>query len=589
MTCSFPYATMGDAAVHTLSDDSSTLEDSIDVRRYVLAASHWWWAILLGALAGAIAAYAVAANQQPTYRTSTLLMVGGSLEAMNPTTGEMQTSEKLAYTYAEIAKTRPVLDATIASLGLLDDAFDESFPKMAVSVLSSTQLMRITATDTSPARAAAVADELARQLIARGPGSDHSLQPYQTFVEAQLASLEAQMQGVSDAIGVADRTGNAQETTRLQNSMRDLRTQYSETLALLPSADANILQVIEPARVPTRPESPNVARGTVLGGLAGMIVVTLVVCVAAYVDDTIRSADDIERQFALPVLGEIVEFPAAREGTAQHALVSEDLLSPHAEGLRLLYTNLRYSLPSAPGARAFLLTSASPQEGKSTIAANLGVVSALAGRPTIVVDADMRRPRQQEILGHHTSRGLSSLLIGEAEIDDVLQATETEGLSVIPCGTVPPNPAELLGSARMTEILEMLAQRAEVIVVDSPPVLAAADASILASQVSGVILVAAYGRTKRRDALHATEAIARVQGKMLGVVLNRMPVHAGLGYGYRYAYTYGADHNKGKTRGGRVWPFASRTHGVRDAKSRLRMLNGHPEQPVADHDHSQSV
>ncbi len=570
-------------------DGSSVAEDSIDVRRYVLAAARWWRLILLGGLLGAIAAYALTSREQPIFRAATLLMVGGSLEAVNPTTGQMQTSEKLAYTYTEIAKTRPVLEATIAALGLLDDAFDRSFPKMTVSVLSSTQLMRITATDTSPARAAAVADELARQLIARGPGSDHSLQPYQTFVEAQLASLEAQMQGVSDAIGAADRTGNAQETTRLQESMRDFRTQYSETLALLPSADTNILQVIEPARVPTRPESPNIARSSVLAGLAGMIVVTLVVCVAAYVDDTIRSGEDIERECALPVLGEIVEFPAAREDTTRQSLVSEDLLSPQAEGLRLLYTNLRYSLPSSVGARVYLLTSTSPQDGKSTIVANLGVVSALAGRPTIVVDADMRRPRQQEILGHHTSRGLSSLLIGEAEVDDVLQATETDGLLLIPCGTVPPNPAELLGSARMTEILEMLAQRAEVIVVDSPPVLAAADASILASQVSGVILVAAYGRTKRRDALHATEAIARVQGKMLGVVLNRMPARAGLGYGYRYAYTYGADHNKEKTRGRWVWPFASKPHGTRESRVQGGSPREHREQPAVDDDHGPTV
>ena len=211
----------------------------------------------------------------------------------------------------------------------------------------------------------------------------------------------------------------------------------------------------------------------------------------------------------------------------------------------MLRTNLRYSLPSTTDKRVFLVTSPGPVEGKSTIVLNLAVVMAQAGQWVIVVDADMRRPRMHKLLGCRNVLGLSSLLVGEVEsIEQVLQPTETDALQLLPCGTIPPNPAELLASPRMSELLEQLSERADVILVDSPPLLAVTDAGILASIVTGTILVVQAGRTKLGACAYGMEALERVGGKALGVVLNGLNVgRRGYYNNYLYQYHYSYSHD----------------------------------------------
>lgn len=519
-----------------------SIDDTIDLRKYAAAILDWWWLLAIAAVAAALAGYALSINAAPVYEASTLLMVGSGLDAVNPTSGELQTSERLAHTYAAILTTRPVLNATIDALRLPRGAFASDYPKVSVAPPNMTQLLRITVHDLSPERAAAVADELARQLILHSPGAEEEALPHTPFVEQQLATLQTEIESLSRAISHALDELHTDEATRLQVSLESLRGQYVDFLGLLQVRSTNLLKVVEPAIVPTRPVSPRVWRNAVLSAVAGAAFSVGVVLLIAFLDDSIRSRDDAEAAFELPVLGEICEFGGNPTGSLAGALVSDDLLSPQAEGFRMLHTNLRYSLPSSVQSRTFLVSSVMPGDGKSTVVANLGVVSALSGLKTLVVDADMRRPRQHEILGQCTSRGLSSLLVGEvAEIDHVLQATATEGLSVLPCGTVPPNPAELLGSSRMTEILAELTTKVDVIILDAPPLLSVADAGILASQVAGVIVVACAGRTKIGASRSAMETLRHVNGKPLGIVLNRVPRRGRAGYGSRYIYSYYAD------------------------------------------------
>lgn len=516
-----------------------SVDDTIDLRKYLAAILDWWWLLAIAAVAAALVGYALSINAAPVYETSTLLMVGSGLDVVDPTSGELQTSERLAHTYAAILTTRPVLNATIDALRLPRGTFASDYPKVSVAPPSMTQLLRITVHDLSPERAAAVADELARQLVLHSPGAAQEVLPHTPFVEEQLAILQTEIESLSRAISHALDEENTDEATRLRANLESLRGQYADLLGLLEVRGTNLLKVVEPAIVPTRPVSPRVLRNMVLSAVLGAALAAGVVLLIAFLDDSIRSRDDAEAAFDLPVLGEICELDGNPNGTLADGLVSDDLLSPYAEGFRMLHTNLRYSLPSSVQSRTFLVSSIMPSDGKSTVVANLGVVSALAGLKTVVVDADMRRPRQHEILGQCTSRGLSSLLVGEvAEVDQVLQATGTEGLALLPCGTVPPNPAELLGSSRMAEILTELGARADVIILDTPPLLSVADAGILASQVAGVILVACAGRTKIGASRSAMETLRQVNGKPLGVVLNRVPRRGRSGYGSRYIYSY---------------------------------------------------
>jgi non-specific protein-tyrosine kinase len=504
----------------------------MELGEYARIVQKWWWLLVLCALLFAGTAFLVNINMTPTYEASTLLVIGGGVDVVNPTTGELQTSEKLAQTYAELVKTRPILRAVRRTLDLPHE------PTVKASIIRSTQLLRITAVDTEPARAAAIADELARQLIQQSPsGTERQDQAYRQFVDGQLAQIQEEIDSLTFAIQEARVAGQNDTVTRYQGELSLRRDTYSQLLRFLSSSSTNHIRAVEEAAIPSTPTSPKTLQNTALAAVVGLMLAGGIAFLIEYLDTSIKELGDVEKALGLPGLGSIITMPASGNSTA--TLVSADPLSPYAEGYRMLYTSLRYSVPASIERRVFLVTSPGPYEGKSTITANLAAVIALAGAKAIVVDADMRRPRQHELMGSRTECGLSSLLVGEInDIASVLQKTAIEGLSLLPCGTIPPNPAELLGSRRMSELLGELAKLADVIIMDSPPLLAVADAGILAGLATGTILIAEAGRTTFQTAAHALEILERAKAKPLGIVLNRVDPHGGKGYGYGYYYHY---------------------------------------------------
>jgi capsular exopolysaccharide synthesis family protein len=187
-------------------------------------------------------------------------------------------------------------------------------------------------------------------------------------------------------------------------------------------------------------------------------------------------------------------------------------------------------------AKTILVTSSNPSEGKSVTVANLGVTMAQAFLKTVIVDSDLRQPSIHKIFGTSNQAGLTNLIVSrEFEIDDYLQDTGIENLQVITSGPLPPNPAELLGSQRMIELLQRLEERADVIIFDSPPVLAVTDTVILSSQVDGVILVAKAKRTRRDSIRESMNRLQQVGARLLGCVLNQVPGHAGYYHYYSYS------------------------------------------------------
>jgi protein-tyrosine kinase len=196
-----------------------------------------------------------------------------------------------------------------------------------------------------------------------------------------------------------------------------------------------------------------------------------------------------------------------------------------------------------------VVTSPNPVEGKSTTVANLGVVMAQAGKRVILIDADMRRPVLHRIFDVDNSRGLTDVLLStELKLDGHLQPTGVENLRLLNTGPLPPNPSELLGSQRMAALIERLKEEADVILFDSPPSLAVADASVLATQTDGVLLVTDAGRTRRAMAKESVERFHKVGANLLGVVLNRLK--AGRGGYYYYYYYYYRDGQKHRRRHG---------------------------------------
>jgi len=205
-----------------------------------------------------------------------------------------------------------------------------------------------------------------------------------------------------------------------------------------------------------------------------------------------------------------------------HLITVADPRSPVSEAYRTLRTNLDFSSLDKP-IKTMLVTSAGPEEGKSTVLANLAVTTAQTGRKVILVDCDLRRPSLHDIFGLKNDRGLTTMVVNDAAMESPpLQDTGVQGLQLVCSGPLPPNPSELLGSRRMEEIIAALLERADVVLFDAPPVVAVTDAAVLSTKVDGVLLVINAGGTKRDYARAATARLEKVNANLLGAVLNNV-------------------------------------------------------------------
>jgi len=291
------------------------------------------------------------------------------------------------------------------------------------------------------------------------------------------------------------------------------------------------VETIKPASVPGYPTSPrkttNAVVGLMGGGLAGLLAAFL----RTTLDVRIRGTRDLEDITTIPILGGISNDPHV---IRRPLIVREEPRSPRAEAFRALRTNLRF-VGLADGRRTFVTTSAMPAEGKSTTTANLAITLAEGGHSVALIDADLRRPRMAELMGIEGAAGLSDLLIGSAELDDVLQPWGRGRLTVLPAGSIPPNPSELLGSAGMKAVIDELSARFDYVLIDTPPVLPVTDAAVLGALTSGVVLVVAANKSSRLHVKAALTNLDRVGATVLGSIVTMLPANA---YGYSTYSTY---------------------------------------------------
>lgn len=230
-------------------------------------------------------------------------------------------------------------------------------------------------------------------------------------------------------------------------------------------------------------------------------------------------------------------------GLVTHA----DPKSPVAEAYRILRTNIEFSSTDRK-IKVILVTSSGPAEGKSTTAANMAIAMAEANRRVLLIDCDLRKPAIHRMFGLVNIKGLTNILVEGLEYSDITNVTEVENLEVITSGPKPPNPAELLGSQRMKELLDKVREDYDVVIIDTPPVLPVTDAAVLSQYVDGVVLVAGYGLTTFEAAAQAKASLQKVNAKILGVVLNGVPTDRRGGYYYYYYYYYDEHGRKKKRR-----------------------------------------
>ena len=267
-------------------------------------------------------------------------------------------------------------------------------------------------------------------------------------------------------------------------------------------------------------------------------------------DTSISSSEDIGMITSSPVLGHInTDGPAAEQAPE----VVLRTATPWAEAFRVLRTNMQFVEVDSEQ-RVFVVSSAIPGEGKSTVVANLAVTLAVAGQRVALVDADLRRPKIARRLGLDQSVGLTSVLIGRVELADAMQSYGDTTLHVLAAGPRPPNPSELLQSRAMGELVEELRRSYDVVLFDSPPLLPVTDGALLSAQADGLLAVVRHGKTSRDQLRHALERVEQVGAKCVGIVVNLAPTRRGsrgYGYGYGYQYGYAADDTSAKSASGK--------------------------------------
>ena len=319
---------------------------------------------------------------------------------------------------------------------------------------------------------------------------------------------------------------------------------------------ANNVQVLEHALLPTNPIRPNRQVG-LAGSLLFAIVLSIGLAVLAdTIDNTVKSQHHIETIVGAPFLGilptistsdkeaALAKTPAnAPDSLNRDLFIISNPRSSVAECSRTIRTNLFFMAPEHP-AHTLVITSNGPQEGKSTVAINLGITIAQSGKKTLLVDADMRRPRLHKSFGVPNDTGLSSLIMGGHTIEQAVRHTEVKDLTILPCGPIPPNPAELLHTESFQKLVEKLTAKYDQVIFDSPPVSPVTDAMILGSMLDGVIFVAHAGKTRIPAAKQARRRLEDVGSRVLGAVLNNVDLEQGSRSGY-YDYQYYYYHRKG--------------------------------------------
>lgn len=448
----------------------------MELKDYLRIMRRNWIMVVAFALIGTLIGAAASFLVKPTYISETRLFVAlqNSGSVSELQQGNIFTQARVQ-SYVETVGTPAVLQPVIDSLGL------DAIPSTLASRITATSdpntvLITISVSDGSPIQAAAIAQAVGSSLI------------------DTVAELEKPSRGDVSPVK---------------------------------------LSIVTPATAPSAPSSPNVKLNLILGLLAGLAAGMGLAILRSVMDTRIRGEADLRRITDAALLGGIT---FDTDATKKPLLTQTPTQSPRAESFRQLRTNLQFAHVSHES-KTVLVTSSLPGEGKSTTAINLAIALAQGGQSVALVDADLRRPMIAEYLGLERNAGLTTALIGKADLDDLLQPWGSDPLFVLTSGRVPPNPSELLGSDRMRTVISRLEHTFDAVVVDAPPLLPVTDAAVLAQQVGGVVVVVGAQKVRTTDLEKSISALNMVEADLLGVVLNRLPSKGPDAYAYSY-YSY---------------------------------------------------
>ncbi|GAB2832650.1 polysaccharide biosynthesis tyrosine autokinase [Microbacterium insulae] len=456
----------------------------MELTDYIRILRKSWLLILATVLVLVAIAAAWSLTRTPQYEAASKVFVSaqGGTSIGDLQQGSTFTQSRLA-AYVELVETPTVLDPVIEILDL-DTTAAELAEHVTASAPPDTPIITITVTDPDPQTAADISNAIAASLT------------------ASVVELET------------------------------LPTTGTSPVKLTAVADAL------PADAPATPNVPlTLALAAVLGLALGIGVGVL----RTVLDNRVRMPRHVAEVTDHPLIGSI---PFDADAKRRPIILQASPHDPRSEAFRALRTNLQFL--DMDGGHSFVVTSSVSSEGKTTTAVNLAIALSDAGKRVVLIDADLRKPKVAEYMQIEGAAGLTDVLIGRAQLEDVLLPWGRLGLRVLPAGPVPPNPSELLGSPQMQQLITRLAAETDIILLDAPPLLPVTDAAVIAARATGAIVVVAAGSTTKHQLKNAIGILDGVDARVSGVVLTMLPTRGADAYGYGYGYGYG---ETGRTEG----------------------------------------
>jgi polysaccharide biosynthesis transport protein len=477
-------------------------------------------------------------------------------------------------TELEVIKTEPVQDLVREKIG--------SAPPVQAGSVGETDLVILRAESTDASRAALIANTYAtayidfrrKQAFDQFSAASKEIQTKITQLQQQIDSLTSTTANLPPCVDpsatpeacaqrtAAEATITARRTTLL--AQLGLFQQTLDQLAVDSTLASGTAELVTPASTAAEPFAPTPRRNAVLGVVLGLLFGIGLAFLVDYLDDSIKGKEELER--AVPGVGVIGLIPQVQDWKAKdksRVISLSDPTSPGAEAYRILRTSIQF-LGIEHQTKLIQVTSANAQEGKTTTLSNLAVAFASSGLRTVVVCCDLRRPRLHQFFGLDNAVGFTSVLLGNVALSKALQPVPGQDrLLVLASGPLPPNPAELLSSSRTADLLRSLASQADIVLIDSPPVLPVTDSIVLSQRVDSTVLVVSASTTTRKAAHRAAEMLHQVNAPLVGAVLNGVSEDTGYGgYASRY-YSAESISINGASRNGNG-------HGTVGKASRLR-------------------
>ncbi|QBJ95976.1 polysaccharide biosynthesis tyrosine autokinase [Rhodococcus sp. ABRD24] len=448
----------------------------MEVQDYLRILQTRWRIIALATVVGLLGALTASLVSTPIYQASARLFVSTSSAAsVNEVYQGNLFSQQRVASYTKLLTGTTLAQRTLDRLGITNLSAGDLAAKIKATSAPDTVLISVTADDASP--------ELARDLV-------NALSDEFVVMAAELETFD-------------------------------------------PSRPPTARVVVEQhASTPSTPVSPKTKRNLALGFAVGLLVGIGLAVLRDRLDNTVKTREALDELAGVGLVGTV---PFDKEREQKAAIAFQDGYSGSAEAFRELRTNLQFLEVDNPP-RVITVTSSLPGEGKTTTAINLSLALAEAGYSVALIEGDLRRPRISKYLGLIGSVGMSTVLSGQAELDDVLQSTPFTNIWVLASGAIPPNPSELLGSTHATELFTQLRSRFDFVIVDASPLLPVTDAAVLASKVDGALVVVRHGHTKRDQISRAIGNLRSAGATVLGTILTMTPAKGAGAYEYKYYY-----------------------------------------------------